>query len=174
MFNLIKKYPDLLELAQYTESQRNKSLYNIYKRDIEDCDLFFRIKGRIYPTKSESSEDTFLTHFAHLTTKEYEEEDEKGNKEIKRSFDIDRSCRLHWVKIHIEEAVKDTALEVFSYQDRQSIRTYIYNREKKYIVILEPQRKPDSYYLITAYYLNEKKSIKQIEKKCKNRLDRIY
>jgi hypothetical protein len=35
-FNLLKKYPELLGLAYLTVYQRNNSLKNIFKRDIED------------------------------------------------------------------------------------------------------------------------------------------
>lgn len=170
-FNLLKKYPDLLELASYNTHDRNECLRKIYKRDIEEYDLFFR-NARIYPTKNESDETTFNTHFAHLTTKEFEETNELGEIVKKRSFDMFRSIRLHWVRAHIEEITNEPDILVFS-NEYPHIRTYIWNKKEKYVVILEPQRKPNSYYLLTAYYLNEKKSIKQMESKYKKRMSKV-
>lgn len=170
-FNLLKKYPDLLELASYNTHDRNECLRKIYKRDIEEYDLFFR-NARIYPTKNESDETTFDTHFAHLTTKEFEETNELGGTEKKRSFDMFRSVRLHWVKTHIEEETNEADILVFS-NDYPRVRTYIWNKKEKYVVILEPQRKSNCYYLLTAYYLYEKKSLKQMESKYKNRMDKV-
>lgn len=170
-FNLLKKYPELLELASYNSYDRNICLQKIYKRDVEDYDLFFR-NSRIYPTKNENDGVTFATHFAHLTTKEYEEKDENGNVVAKRVFDMFRSVRLHWVKPHIEESTSEVDILVFS-NDYPCVRTYIWNKKQNYVVILEPQRKPNSYYLITAYYLNEKKSIKQMENKYKKRMQGV-
>jgi hypothetical protein len=34
--NLLKKYPQLLELSYLSETQRTESLMRIFKRDIED------------------------------------------------------------------------------------------------------------------------------------------
>lgn len=51
--NLLKKYPELLDLASYTENSRYKCLRKIYNRDIEDYELIFR-DCRIYPIKHEN------------------------------------------------------------------------------------------------------------------------
>ena len=48
-FNLLKKYPDLLELNGMDEKERMKSLRRVFDRDITDnADFSFRGK-RIYP-----------------------------------------------------------------------------------------------------------------------------
>ena len=36
------------------------------------------------------------------------------------------------------------------------IRTYIYDKEQYYVIVLEPLRKKDEYYLLTAYKLTGK------------------
>ena len=47
--NIIKKYPELLELAYLSEREREHDLHAIFKRDIEDnCQFSFR-GWRIYP-----------------------------------------------------------------------------------------------------------------------------
>lgn len=89
---------------------------------------------------------------------------------LPRYFEIERSIRLHWVLPHFEERVKDEII-IFSVEERDTkrradvVKTYIYNRTKKYVIILFPQRSPDYYYLLTAYYLNRPEGVKTIEKK---------
>mgnify|MGYP005854910829 FL=1 len=115
------------------------------------------------------------TLFRHLTTRE--DKDGKGKKLGSRSFEMARSLRLHWIKHHINELKKDN-VEVFSYEDRidrkDVIRTYIYDIDQEYVIILEPQRSGTDYYLLTAYHLNEPGGKKQIEKKRKKKLDEFY
>lgn len=173
-FNTLKNYPDLLDLAYLTVPQRNESLKNIFRRDIEDNPKFnFRTKI-IRPIKKEGQIPMeVLLH--HLTTKD--DKDEKGKKLGSRSFEMARSQRLHWVKFHIEEQKKDN-LEVFSYKDRVDgrsvIRTYIYDVDRDYVIILEPQKSGLDYFLLTAYYLNEPGGKNQIENKRKKKLPEVY
>lgn len=173
-FNLIKKYPQLLELNQFNEYQRKESLMRIFIRDIENNPSFIFRKKQIRPTKQEG-QSPMQTLYNHLTTRE--DKDEKGKKLGTRTFEMARSVRLHWVKVHTEENTKET-VEVFSYKDRINgkdvIRTYIYNKFQEYVVIMEPQRSKTDYYLLTAYPLNEPGGKKQIEKKLKNKLDEVY
>lgn len=173
-FNLIKKYPQLLELKQFNVYQRKESLMQIFNRDIGENQKFVFLNKQIRPTKQEG-QSPMQTLFGHLTTRE--DKDEKGKGLGTRTFEMARSIRLHWVKVHIEENTKET-VAVFSYEDRikgkDVIRTYIYNKTQEYVVILEPQRSKTDYYLLTAYCLNEPGGKKQIEKKLKRKLDEVY
>lgn len=112
------------------------------------------------------------TLFHHLTTCKNED-----NEHNERIFEMDRSLRLHWVKHHIELKTPENII-VFSYLDRigrkDVIRTYIYDKEERYVIILEPQRSGKDYYLLTAYHLNQKRGKKQILKKLKNQLKEVY
>ncbi|MTK53747.1 hypothetical protein [Paludibacter sp.] len=173
-FNILKIYPQLLDLACLTVSQRNESLKAVFKRDIEDNPKFqFRSKW-IRPIKKDGQVSMEIL-LNHLITKE--DKDEKGKKIGSRSFDMARSQRLHWVKFHIEESRSDV-IDVFSFIDRvkgRSVtRTYIYDIEQEYVIILEPQRSGTDYYLLTAYYLNEPGGKKQIENKQKKKLPDVY
>ncbi|MEJ7820927.1 MAG: hypothetical protein WKF85_01325 [Chitinophagaceae bacterium] len=175
--NLIKIYPLLLELAYMNEGQRTASLKAIFKRDIEDNPgLNFRTKI-IRPVKGEEPSMQIL--FKHLTCEEVEMENEDGTTYPKRIFEMDRSVRLHWVRHHFEEKKKEN-VEVFSIEERDQrkrkdiIRTYIYDVEQDYIIVLEPQRSNTDYYLLTAYYLNKKEGKKSIQKKLKKKLPDIY
>ena len=98
--NLIKRYPDLLELAQFNEYDRKISLMGVFKRDIEDNDSFSFRNKKVRPTKKEG-ESSMQTLYNHLTTRN--DEDENGRKLKSRSFEMHRSVRLHWIKYHIEE-----------------------------------------------------------------------
>lgn len=173
-FNLIKKYPELLELNQYDSYQRKESLMRIFKRDVEENSRFTFRKKQIRPTKIEG-QTPMQTLYHHLTTRG--DKDEKRKAIGTRSFDMDRSVRLHWLKVHIDDNIKDKVV-VFSYEDRKNgtnvIRTYIYNKSQKYVIILEPQRSKTDYYLLTAYPLNEKGGKKQIEKKLKKKLNEVH
>lgn len=172
--NLIKSYPQLLEINHLNAHQRKVSLMGIFTRNIEENENFkFRTK-QIRPTKKEG-ESPMQTLYRHLTTRN--DKDEKGKKLETRSFEMARSERLHWIKYHIEELKKNN-IDVFSYEDRVDgkdvIRTYIYDTEQDYVIILEPQRSGLDYYLLTAYYLNEPGGKNQIVKKRKKKLDEVH
>ncbi len=176
-FNLLKTYPQLLELGHLNEYLRTQSLQSVFKRDIEENPgLNFRTKT-IRPIKGE--EPAMVILFRHLTTEEIEIEDENGNKYPKRIFEMDRSQRLHWIRFHLEEKKKDN-IEVFSVEERDqkkrkdNIRTYIYDVDQKYIIVLDPQRTQKDYYLVTAYHLNKEYGEKKIKKLMKKRLPELH
>jgi len=173
-FNLAKIYPELLELGHLPVQSRNRSLMLIFKRDIEDNPkLNFRSK-LIRPTKGEKI--PMQTLYKHLITEEIKEVNENGRKYKRREFEIHRSRRLHWVKPHIDERIKET-IEVFSTEERVEgktvFRTYVYNVKMKYVIVMEPQRSNLDYYLLTAYYLNRSYGEKEMKKKMKNKLPDI-
>ena len=113
--NLIKTYPQLLELDQFNEYQRTKSLKGVFRRDIEENpDLNFRNKT-IRPIRGEEPAMELL--FRHLTTEQIQEKGEDGKLYPKRIFEMDRSIRLHWVKYHLEEREKEN-IAIFSVEER--------------------------------------------------------
>ncbi len=173
-FNLLKKYPDLLELSGMGEKERLRSLRGVFDRDITDNTNFSFRGKRIYPIKTDGVID-MDREFMHLTTEKVECVEENNITLERRVYDPFRSERLHWLKTHIEENVKDSDIVVFSITERNLRkhidveRVYIYNKTRKYIIVLLPQpRNGDSYYLLTAYYLNKSYGEKQIKKKLKS------
>lgn len=114
--------------------------------------------------------------FRHLTTEEIEEIDEDGKTYKRRIFEIHRSQRIHWIKFHLEERLMDV-ISVFSTEERingrNTFRTYIYNHKQKYVIVMEPQRSGEDYYLLSAYYLNRDYGEKMLKKKIKNKLTNI-
>ena len=174
--NQTKKYPELLDILSLSEKERTLSLQMIFKRDIEENpNLNFRSK-KIRPIKGEEPEMQLL--FRHLTTEEIEV-NEEGSTYCKRVFEKERSQRLHWIRYHLEEHKKDN-IEIFSVKTRDQkkrqdiIRTYIYDKEQKYVIVLEPQRNLHDYYLLTAYYLNKDYGEESINKKLKHKLPNVY
>ncbi len=164
--NLLREYNQLLELLGLNDFQRKKSLRGIFNRDIEGNSNFRFRNKKINPTPADG-QDTMDRLFTHLTTV-------ITDKSInKREFDIHRSIRLHWLKYHIEECKRDNML-VFSVAEPSGIRTYIYDKDEHYVIILEPLRNKEEYYLLTAYHLEGKdKSRDKMMKKYKRRLDYI-
>lgn len=174
--NLLKKYPDLLEILHLSEIHRKRSLLQIFKRDIEDNNKFKFRNKQIYPLKTDGEMD-MTRQFKHLTCEEVTEEDENGRLFPKRVFEKDRSQRLHWINHHVQELSPEN-IDVFSVVERDQkkrqdvTKTYIYDKKERYVIVLECQRK-NTYYLMTAYYLNKSFGEKNIRKKMKKRLSEV-
>jgi len=166
-FNLLKRYNQLLELASFDERERKKSLMAIFNRDIVE-NTNFKFEGKqIQPTPIDG-EIKISTLYSHLTTVMIDK------KTRAREFDLHRSLRLHWVKYHIDRNKTDNML-IFSVKEPEGFRTYIYDKTEKYVVVLEPLRDIDEYYLLSAYYLRGKdaKRNKFLKKYKKYRLDEV-
>lgn len=148
-FNLTKKYNDLLDLLGMSEYERTKSLRAIFNRDIQDNPHFTFNGKSIYPTPKEDGIIAMETLFNHLTRKETDKEVHH------REFDMKRSQRLHWIRHHVEQRKEDRML-YFSVCEPRGKRTYIYDMDEYYVVVLEPRRDNSSYYLLTAYHLEGK------------------
>ncbi len=164
--NLLKKYNQLLELAAYSEQQRKTSLIGIFNRDIaENTKFHFRSK-KLNPTPADGV-TKMETLFIHLTTVIVD-------KSIRRrEYELGRSVRLHWVKYHLEEQKVDEML-CFTVKEPEGLRTYIYDKMEKYVIVLEPLRNKNEYYLLTAYHLNGKDEKRdKILKKYKRKLDEV-
>jgi hypothetical protein len=164
--NLLKKYNELLEISAYNDSQRRISLRAIFDRDITN-NQNFKFKGKqITPTPADGviKMDTLYTH---LTT------EIKDKVTRRREFEIHRSVRLHWVKFHINESKADNML-IFSVNEPEGNRTYIYDKDEKYVIVLEPLRKGDGYYLLTAYHIMGKDAQRdKFANKYKRKLDEL-
>ncbi|MBR1668339.1 MAG: hypothetical protein IJ693_08675 [Bacteroidaceae bacterium] len=165
-FNLLKRYNQTLDLLPFNEKERILSLKGVFNRDIvQNSNFCFRSK-KIFPTTAEG-QDAMERLFSHLTTIVVEKETQK------REYDADRSIRLHWIKYHIEENKKDE-MYVFSVQEPQGIRTYIYDKVENYVIVLEPMRNGKGYYLLTAYYMKGKDAARnKMMRKYKRKLDSL-
>lgn len=164
--NLLKKYNDLLDVGAYNQQQRKSSLQAVFNRDIAENAYFKFNKKRIQPTPLDGDivMDTLFTHLTTVIT---------NYNTKQREFDVQRAIRLHWVKHHIDFKKKENILH-FSVKEPQGNRTYIYDKDEKYVIVLEPLRKVDEYYLLTAYHLTGRDAKRnKILKKYKRRLTEL-
>jgi hypothetical protein len=162
-YNLIKVYNTLLELDAMNPSQRETSLMGIFNRDIVR-NTSFRFHGKPINPTPQDGVISMSTLFTHLTTHIINE------KTREREFEVHRSRRLHWVKHHIDEKKKDRML-VFSVKEPDGFRTYILDIAESYVVVLEPLREKNEYYLLTAFNIRGKDAQRnKYEKKYKRRL----
>ncbi len=146
--NLLKKYNQLLELRALNEFQRQKSLLGIFNRDIVNNDNFSFRHKRLNPTPADG-ENAMQLLFRHLTTVITD----KATRH--REFEYKRSVRLHWIRFHVEESKKENVY-VFSVDEPSGKRTYIYDKDEEYVIVLEPMRRKPEYYLLSAYHLDGK------------------
>lgn len=171
-FNILKKYPELLDLIGLNEHERYHDLQLIFKRDIEDNPNFSFRSWPIYPIKAQGEADMGRL-FKHLTCEEIQIKNEDGTSYPKREFEIDRSQRLHWIRHHIQENSPHN-ITVFTNEEkdakkRKVKKTYIYDTVQEYVIVLEQQRK-NAFYLLTAYHLNKTYGKKALIKKMKKRI----
>ena len=162
-FNQLKRYNDLLDITGMSPHNRNTSLRGVFDRDItNNANFKFRTK-QITPTPldGEIKMDTLFLHLTRVMV---------DKKTRAREYDVHRSQRLHWVKYHIEEKKKENML-VYSVKEPDGNRTYVYDKHEKYVIVLEPLRNKDEYYLLSAYYVRGKDAKRnKFEKKYKRRL----
>ena len=147
--NLTKKYNDLLEMLGMSNVQRTQSLRRIFNRDIQDNPNFSFNGKPIYPTPRENGQIAMENLFNHLTRKEVDKETHH------REFDLSRSQRLHWIRHHVEKRKQEKVL-YFSVAEPRTHRTYIYDQDENYVIVLEPRSNGTAYYLLTAYHLEGK------------------
>lgn len=164
--NLLKIYNQLLDFAAYNEQQRRSSLMGIFNRDIVNNDNFCFRNKKINPTPA-AGEIKMETLFSHLTTVIVDKATRK------RAFELERSIRLHWIRHHIEERKKDEMFW-FSVKEPEGYRTYVYDKTENYVIVLEPLRNKNEYYLLTAYHLSGKDEKRdKMLKKYKRKLDEL-
>lgn len=165
--NQIKRYNQLLDIVGMSEQERTASLKSIFKRDFKEKTPVFCSK-EVHPTPREDGEIPMETLFRHLTTEIIDK------KSRAREFELERSMRLHWVRFHLNRKKEDNML-LFSVKEPEGIRTYYYDRDEKYVVVLEPLRNGYTYYLLSAYYVRGKDATRnKIEKKFKRKLKELY
>lgn len=155
--NLTKVYNQLLELLYHSTAQNLQSIRRVFDRDFGNVIVYCR-HIPIQPTPAEG-EDAMDRLFRHLTTVVTDEVTRK------REFESERSIRVHWIKYHLEEKSPDKLL-MFKVEDEN--RVYLLDKAERYVVVLEPLRKVNAYYLLTAYRLlpgNFKKIMKKYEKR---------
>ncbi len=144
---------------------RTSSLKGIFERDfVEKQPVSFKGK-RVIPTPANGS-ISMDTLFSHLTTAIVDE------KTRTRDYESERSQRLHWVKFHLDSK-KEINILFFSVKEPEGIRTYIYDIDEKYVIVLEPKHE-NVYFLLTAYKVRGRDAARnKIMKKYKRKLNDV-
>ena len=86
----------------------------------------------------------------------------------KREFESERAIRIHWIKHHLER--HHTLNNVLTFKVEDEKRVYLLDKSERYLIVLEPLRNEEAYYLLSAYKLlpsNYKKIMKKYEKRSK-------
>lgn len=164
--NLLKIYNQHLDLNGLSSHQRTLSLKGIFDRDFTNRQPIHFNQKQVIPCPQDGTIE-METLFRHLTTV-------KINYDTgQRDFDIQRSKRLHWVRFHIDLRKQNNIL-IFSVKEPEGLRTYIYDEDEKYVVILEPKINMNKYFLLTAYHLEGKDAKRdKIKRKYKRKLDQV-
>jgi hypothetical protein len=163
-FNLDVKFGDDLIIGHLQNVEALQSLRRVFDRDfIKNPCTHFLGKEIIYVREDNTSDAVF----DHITKKQ-----EYGKRDL---IDNKRAIRIHWIKTILEKAgeSKSKKYRVFShYHTKHGLRTYIYHRNLKHLIILEPTPCKTKYYFITAYHVSGS-GIDSLDKKYENRLPEI-
>ncbi|RDI11959.1 hypothetical protein [Flavobacterium sp. AG291] len=164
--NLLKNYNQLLDIAGLSHAQRIVSLKGVFGRDVIDNKNFTFLNKKITPTPEDGVIE-METLFRHLTTVVVDPQTKQ------RDFDIHRSQRLHWLKYHLEQRKVNNVI-CFTVKEPEGYRTYIYDIDEKYVIVLEPKYNNTIYFLLTAYHLRGRDAQRdKMLKKYKRRIDGI-
>lgn len=161
--NLLCKYDSFLELSHLDEKGARFELRSIFRRDFESNTIYFlHVPLSPMPGEAENLERVF----EHLISYD-------PGKNRFREFDRGRSKLLHWVLPHVDsaQASADCLLghnfDVFQIDEKGATKAYVLNHHKKYLVVLEKQRKSQSFFLVTAFPLSDDRRYKEILNKMK-------
>jgi hypothetical protein len=162
--NLLKNYSDHLDLMSLNEAQRLVSLKGVFDKDFTYRQPVRFNDRKVIPCPNDGviEMDTLFRHLTTVIT------DRATNK---REFEFNRSIRLHWVRYHIDCKKKNNML-LFTVKEPEGLRTYWYDEDEKYVIVLEPRVEQNVYFLLTAYHLEGKDAQRdKIKRKYKRRLD---
>lgn len=164
--NLIKTYNQLLDIQGLSEHQRTTSLKGVFDRDFTNRQPIHFNGRQVIPCPQDGAIE-MATLFRHLTTIKI---DYQTNQ---REFDIERSKRLHWARYHID-GKKAINMMLFTVKEPEGLRTYLYDEDEKYVIVLEPRVNKNVYFLLSAHYIQGKDAQRdKMKKKYKRRLNDI-
>lgn len=129
--NLLKSYNQHLDIQGLSEPQRLTSLKGVFDSDFTNKQPIFFNGRKVIPCPHDGAIG-MSTLFRHLTTVKI---DYKTNQ---REFEMERSKRLHWVRYHIDGKKANNML-LFTVKEPEGLRTYLYDEDEKYVVVLEPR-----------------------------------
>ena len=165
--------PDLVSVDPWSDETYN-NLYNIFCREIRDYSLYYKA----YPVSIyKDMEDGKEKIFWHLTSRESKikktprrkkkyQNSEKGP----RLPDLRRCERLQWIKVFITQA-RNSELLSFDYEEGdKTIKTYIWFKEEKFVVILKKMKNSSKRILTTSFYVDKQYTYDDFQRKYNNRI----
>lgn len=158
MFNEIIEFENNI-----TEEEVIEILYNKFKKDFVDNNTYLNNNIYIDPRskiKTKNKENVFW----HIITRE--------DKKIKqRILDLDRGCRIKWIKPIIENYSIKNIKMFYNRESNKKIRLYLWLYEKDFVVILQKLGK-NSTYLVTSFYIDQKYKRKTYKKRFENYINK--
>ena len=161
---LLVKFDNFLDILSMNPINLVDSLSMIFENDmVNNPCRTFNEKKVIY------FQDPFDKQaiFDHLIKKKM-----NGSRQV---IDVERAKRIHWIKYFIENSLKQgvNGFWVFSYKHlNENIRTYIYHKQTKFLVVLEPTNN-NEYILITAH-LRAGDGITEIKRRYREKLPDLH
>jgi hypothetical protein len=127
-----------------TEDAVLPALHSIFVADFKVIGASFcglPIVWNTAPSKGRPYEEGFV----HLVTSD-------GPPLMRREFDPSRAARIRWCKATMSNCQCPSILQWRYVEGSGAIRTYIWCRDAKYLVVLEHKPREGSYYLVTAFH----------------------
>jgi len=159
--------PPVLDLTGQREPAVFEFLYPYFRRDFVDRDT--HIAGSIYvDPKSQGMRGGKEEVFWHITTREQRRTVKRGKKFVTiktRPFDLDRSCRITWVRPMLSNH-SHADIKMFYRQEttgRKPIRLYLWAYKQDFVVIVQKLGKSDAF-LVTSFYITESYKRKSYQK----------
>jgi hypothetical protein len=164
--NLLKKYNEHLDILGLSEQGRTNSLKGVFDRDFTNNQPIHFNGRQVIPCPQDGSIE-MTTLFRHLTTVKMDYTTGQ------REFEKERSKRLHWVKYHIDGKKQNNML-LFTVKEPDGLRTYLYDEDENYVIVLEPRVNRNVYFLLSAHYIQGKDAQRnKMKKKYKRKLQDV-
>ena len=146
--------PEELDLSQGWNEDSISEIYQRFFNDFVNKKIMY--SGKPVKVSMKKGPMDMLNVFWHIITKE-------DKKRGERLVDFARLKRVFWIKEIILNADHPDVLN-WEYEEKPGkIRVYLWVQERDYVVVLE--KKPNSYFLVTAYNVEGESTRRRLRKK---------
>ena len=147
--------PDILCLSPWKISTYDE-LYIIFQADfIKTKPVFYKNQIKVPLEKEDGKEKIFW----HLTS---------CDSPMGRLPELRRAERIHWIKPILENSENYEEILVFAYGEKKTARTYVWIKERDYLIVLKPLN-GDRHLLLTAFFIDQPHTKRAIERKYRER-----
>ena len=148
----------ILDLSGQSEPAVFEVLYPYFCRDFVNQDTYLASTIYVNPN-SQGVQRGKEGVFWHITTREKKIPVKQGKKVVtikKRLFDVDRSCRIEWVRLMLIHH-NHSDIKLFYRKEskgKKPIRLYLWAHKHDFVVIMQKLGKSEAY-LVTSFYITE-------------------